>query len=118
MRPARLASAAALLLIGALSAHAGPVPYEATIAVPDVEVRSGPSPAFYATGKLRQGEHVTVVKEEVGWLAVKPPTDAFSWINSHLLQPSSDYKTGMVLANDAEVRVGSALSEQEPTVCQ
>jgi SH3-like domain-containing protein len=118
MRAARLAGGTALLLIGALTAHAEPVPYEATIAVPEVEARSGPSNVYYPTSKLRQGDRVTVVKEEPGWLAIKPSAESFSWINSHLLQPSSDYRTGVVLANDAEVRIGSALTGQEPTVCQ
>ena len=63
MRLARPTSGFALLLIGAATAHAQIAP-EVAISVPEVEVRSGPSPAFYATGKLRQGDRVTVLRED------------------------------------------------------
>ena len=68
MRTVRLLGGMSLVLACAWTAHAEPVPYETTITVPDVEVRSGPSadPKMYATGKLRQGDRVRVVKEVEG----------------------------------------------------
>lgn len=51
------------------------VRYTATIAVPEAELRAGPSndTKLYTTNKLRQGDTVVVVEERPdGWLAVRP----------------------------------------------
>jgi hypothetical protein len=115
MRPARLVSGLALLVLGGAVARAEPPPYEAAIAVPEVEVRSGPSQQYYATSKLRQGDRVTVVREDHGWLAIKPPPGSFSWVNTLFLDDEPGL-TRMVRGTDVEVRVGSALSDDPPTV--
>ena len=65
------------------------VRYTATIAVPEAELRAGPSndTNLYTTNKLRQGDTVVVVEERPdGWLAVRPPSGSFSWINARYLQ--------------------------------
>ena len=65
------------------------VRYTATIAVPEAELRAGPSndTKLYTTNKLRQGDTVVVVEERPdGWLAVRPPSGSFSWINARYLQ--------------------------------
>lgn len=92
-------------------------PYEATIAVAEVDARSGPSGQFYPTGKLRQGERVKVVQEEAGgWLAIEPPVGSFSWINARLIELDASGRSAMVLAPEAPVRPGSTLTDQEPNV--
>src|SRR5438093_11253586 len=81
MQTARLLGGLAVLFIAARAVLAEPT--KASIATPEAIVRSGPSPEFYATGKLRQGDAVRVVGEEVtGWLAIVPPAGSFSWIHT------------------------------------
>jgi hypothetical protein len=93
---------------------AEPIPY--TVIVPEVEVRSGPSPEYYSTSKLRRGDTVQVVREEnKSWLAIKPPLpDSFSWINIKHVQQSGP--AAVVLTDGAPVRVGSRLRNEPPTV--
>jgi hypothetical protein len=106
-----------VLLLG-LFARAESFPYDATVSVPEVEVRSGPNAdKFYATSKLRQGQAVRVVGEKNGWLAISPPPGSFSWVNArHLGQPGS--LTRWVLADDTPVLIGSELTNDPPTVQQ
>lgn len=92
MRSTPLAGGLALGLMLALRgiALAAPVPYTATVTVPEAEVRSGPStdPKFYPTNRLRQGDPVTVLKERSdGWLEIRPPAGSFSWINTKFTSP-------------------------------
>jgi hypothetical protein len=116
MRPAFLLAGGVLLLAGACLFGQTP-PYEATIAIHEVDARSGPSMQFYPTGKLRQGERVKVVQEEAGgWLAIEPPAGSFSWINARLIELDGTGRSAMVLAPEAPVRPGSMLTDQEPNV--
>ena len=81
----RLALAGMLLLLGSQPVWAQGAPGEMSIAVPEVDVRSGPGPLFNVTGKLRQGERVKVVqdpKAPTGWVAIQPPAGSFSWIEA------------------------------------
>ena len=96
-----------------------------TITAPDgVEVRSGPSTAFYATMKLRQGDKVKVAakndKPNAGWIAIEPPTGSQSWINSNFVKlNSSNPSQGIVICHEeapAPVKPASSLSDQEPNV--
>ncbi len=102
----------------AAAAHGQTVPFDATISRPQVEVRSGPSEKLYATGRLRQGASVHVLKEENDWLAITPPPGSFSWISGLVLDVDRTRRTAVVHADGAPVRVGSALVDQEPTVEQ
>src|SRR5262249_8226484 len=90
-------------------------PMEASIAVSRVEVRSGPTTKFYATGELHQGEKVIVVREskEPGWLEIKPPTGSFSWVNTKHVTQVNAYAA--VVKNDAPALIGSALISAKPT---
>ena len=70
----------AIAVLAGLLSSSGPLlgqtyPLRATINVPRVEVRSGPTDKFYVTGELRQGEAVTVIRmaKEPGWLEIAPP---------------------------------------------
>lgn len=115
MRTSRLLAGMALALAVATSARGQQTPYETTIALPEVEVRSGPSTQFYPTAKLRQGAAVRVLEEKDGWLAIAPPSGSFSWINGRLIDRSG--RTAVVVT-EAPVRVGSSVSNQPPTVEQ
>jgi uncharacterized protein YraI len=119
MRPARTIGGMSLLLaICSLAQADPPVPKEAVIAVPEVDVRSGPSPKYYATSKLHQGDRVKIVEEkEGGWLAIQPPAGSFSWINTRYIDHDGQAPTARVLGEGGvPVRVGSALTNQEPDV--
>jgi len=66
-------------------------PYEAVVRADDVYVRSGPGQErYYSTGKLKQGDRVTVIRHDPGgWYVIVPPPGSFSWI-----QASNVNKTG------------------------
>jgi hypothetical protein len=86
------------------------------------EVRSGPSTAsqFYVTNHLAVGEAVEVVQERPdGWLAIRPPKESFSWINTRFLQhivPNQDNWVVVREGVEVPVLIGSALRKDKPTV--
>lgn len=113
MRPAWMIGSLFLVLVLGMDLRAESVPYDATVKVPEVEVRSGPSNKFYPTIKLRQGDKVRVIEEkEGGWLAIKPPEGSFSWIPTKLINHTG--LSGVVLAPNTEVMAGSSLSNERP----
>jgi hypothetical protein len=88
-----------------------------TIIVPEVEVRSGASMSYYATGKLTNGQTVEVVGEAAapGWLRIKPPLQTQSWINTRFVAVKD--KSATVLGDaDVPVKAGSSAPNQEPNV--
>ncbi|MFO1093055.1 MAG: SH3 domain-containing protein [Planctomycetaceae bacterium] len=94
-------------------------PYEAEVRGDDVNVRSGPSLKNYETGKLNQGDRVTVIRHDPGgWFAIAPPPGSFSWVDASHVQ-KADARSGVVRVPDdpnggrgqAFVHVGSALSD-------
>jgi hypothetical protein len=115
-----MTAAVAVMLALGWTAHADPVHPERVVIVPEVEVRSLPSPTAYVTGKLHQGDRVKVVAEkDGGWLAVEPPPGSFSWINNRLIDRDPQHpQYGMVLAPDTPVLIGSSVTNQEPNVQQ
>jgi hypothetical protein len=104
----------ALLAWGWLAVAAGPAAAgEAAVIVPEVEVRSGPSPAFYATGKLFKGDVVEVRKEVNGgaFLEIAPPVGSFSLVRKEAVKPLSP-TTGVVTVENEETLIGSKLSDE------
>jgi hypothetical protein len=91
-------------------------PIEVSVAVPKIEVRSGPTDKFYATGELKQGDAVVVLREakEPGWVEIKPPKGSFSWINSKYVKQVSNYEA--VVLYDATGLVGSSIVNTKPNV--
>jgi hypothetical protein len=107
--------AGGLWLLGVTAAAGQALPYDTTT-ISEVEVRSGPSPVYYATGKLKAGTPVRVVAEkEGGWLAIEPPAGSFSWINGRLLGELTG-RTAVVFAPEAPVLAGSSLLDRQPDV--
>jgi hypothetical protein len=116
MRTAQVFGGLAVLLALGLPARAEPAP-NATVAVPEIEARSGPSSRFYSTGRLCQGDRVCVLREEAdGWLAIVPPPDSFSWVRADLVTQYGRW--AMVEAVEAPILVGSKLYDHPPTVEQ
>jgi hypothetical protein len=109
------------LLALVCNASAQTVPYNATVMVTEAEVRCGASdkPEMYATNRLAKGETVQVVKElDGGWLAIKPPRGAFSWINARNLDKIAPATWMVHTTDDARVPVlyGTSLRSEKPTV--
>jgi hypothetical protein len=91
------------------------------VAVPETEVRSGGSEAYYITGKLRRGDRVEVVpagKNFPGWVAIKPPPGSFSWVNARFVKRRGQYLGDVIAPADTPVPVkpGSSETDQEPNV--
>jgi hypothetical protein len=113
MRPAKIVAGTFLIAGLAAGLYAQSPSSEAVIAVPEVEVRCGPSAVYYPTGKLRQGDKVKVREEkEGGWLAIDPPEGSFSWIESRVLRIHPGSWTADVLIEDVPVRAGSLLNDR------
>jgi hypothetical protein len=105
------------ILGGARPTLAQSYPMRATIAVSKVEVRSGPSDKYYATADLHQGDSVTVigpVKDQPGWLEIKPPWGSFTWVNAKDVKQIDAYEA--VVPKDCQALVGSALNTNKPDV--
>jgi hypothetical protein len=80
-------------LVGLALACAGPLvadddfPYHAYVAVDGAEVVSGPGHRYYATDRLSRGVKVEVYREEAsGWLAIRPPSGSFSWVEAEFVE--------------------------------
>lgn len=114
MRAAWMPGGLALVLLWAGSAHTEPSTQ--TILLPEVLVRSGPSPEFYPTGKLHQGDKVRVLREvTTGWLAIEPPLGSFSWIDKRFVEQTGA-NTAVVSAPEAPILVGSCHVNAKPSV--
>jgi hypothetical protein len=76
-----------LLIAVPASAQVRQFPYEAVVRADNVYVRSGPGQErYYPTGKLQQGDRVTVIRHDPGgWYVIVPPPGSFSWIDASLV---------------------------------
>lgn len=92
-------------------AQVGQSPYEAVVESDNVQIRSGPGGAYYATGTLSRGDRVTVHRHDPGaWYMIGPPPGSFSWIRAKYVR-KLDANRGVLTANNVVVRVGSALED-------
>jgi uncharacterized protein YgiM (DUF1202 family) len=109
--------AVAALLCCALTAVAADVePYEARIATPRAQVRSGPGEKYYPTDTLTSGETVEVYREEAdGWLGIRPPEKSFSLVMERQLKLRDD---GLAEIDEPNVacRIGSRFSDHRNAV--
>lgn len=119
MRSASLLGALTLAALVWATAPARTEPYDATIRQ-DTDVRSGHGDGamFYPTNHLHAGDRVRVVnQEDGGWLAIVPPSRSFSWIRKDLLITNNQQQPPVTVANeDADVRIGSTMTNQPPVV--
>ena len=119
MRSASLLGVLALAALVGSAAPARTQPYDAVIRQ-ETDVRSGhgDGPMFYPTNHLHVGDRVRVVKEEDGgWVAIVPPSGSYSWIRKDLLITNDKQQPPITMVNDdADVRIGSTLTNQPPVV--
>jgi hypothetical protein len=114
------------MLLLAESVFAEP-PFEDRAVTREVDVRSGPSPEFYATSRLRPGDRVQALDDKAaeklpvrpspGWVAIKPPHGSFSWIQDRFLE-HKEGGVAIVLGTDVPVRIGSSVVNDPPRVQQ
>ena len=90
-------------------------PYVASIAAPEVDVRSGPGFDFYETSVLWRGDKVEVYYESDGWLAIRPPLGSFSWVSGRYVNLDLG-NIGTVTIDGLAARIGSEGSELCETV--
>jgi hypothetical protein len=91
-------------------------PYEARVATPRAQIRSGPGEKFYPTDTLVSGETVEVYREEEdGWLGIRPPEKSFSWVLERQLKFRND-GLAEIGGPDVPSRIGSRLSDQRNAV--
>jgi hypothetical protein len=106
---------AALALLAAglgLAAAADPPRRTAAVDVEGVEVRAGQAMNFPATGKLRKGETVIIIREEeTGFCAIQPPPGSVSWVKQiHIgrAELGENGRTNVaVMVDGADVLAGS-----------
>ncbi|MCA9079231.1 MAG: hypothetical protein KDA58_01680 [Planctomycetaceae bacterium] len=94
-------------------------PYQASVAVDDVEVRCGPGQRYYITSKLAAGTQITVHRHDHGgWFMIAPPPGSFSWIATEHVDRQGDQgviripPTAEGLPGRVIVRIGSELSDE------
>ena len=101
-----------LIAIGitAVATAAESFPYQVTIRTPEVTVRSGPGPNFYATGQLAVGDEIEIYQRKSGgWLAIRPPASSFNWVESKKLRMTDDPDLAKVVGEDVVAWIGSEL---------
>lgn len=114
----RLAAVLVVSLVGFTSTSLVPAaepapkfPYSAFVGVGEASVRSGPGETYYPVLNLKIGDAVEVWRHDPGgWLAVRPPEGAFSWVSADFIQQTGE-KTGRVTGNEVNVRVGTKFSD-------
>lgn len=89
-------------------------PYTATVSSLNVVARSGPTYATYSTERLAKLVQVEVCQAgPAGWVAIRPPRDAFDWLPAAAVKVASDRKSGEILADDTPVYIGSNIKKVE-----
>jgi len=93
------------------------VPEKAFVQTKVALARVGPGMEHYPTDALTMGESVEVIERRDGWVAVRPPQNAFGWIEADRLQPV-DAPYADVVSDDTPVWVGSSVTAVDSHDCQ
>lgn len=89
---------------------APPVPYRAQVVVDLAAFRAGPGTQFYSCGQLRRGTMVEVYQREAnGFLAIRPPQQASSWVLASDVELTEQADIGRVLRSDVTSWIDSQL---------
>ena len=84
-------------------------PYTAEIIRDNVNIRSGPSLAYYRSGQLNKGNRITIVGTRFGiWSKIEPPAGSYAWISMQYVDlDSQDQTIGIVKVDNVRVWAGS-----------
>ncbi|MCA9114645.1 MAG: hypothetical protein KDA79_06130, partial [Planctomycetaceae bacterium] len=111
MRTCLAICAVLIPLVSPAEAQIRSFPYQATIAVEQAEVRSGPGSRYYATARLPRGQQIVIHRHDPGgWYMISPPQGSFSWVEASHVQ-RGEGSSGTVTANDVPVWIGSSETE-------
>ena len=89
---------------------APPVPYRAQVVVDLAAFRAGPGTEFYSCGQLRRGTIVEVYKQDAsGFLAIRPPQQASSWVLARDVEMTAETNIGRVLRSNVASWIDSQL---------
>jgi len=89
----------------------------ATVTALNVVSRSGPTYGAYPTERLAKHSQVEVLKEgSAGWVAIRPPRDAFDWLPASSVKLAADRKTGEIVDDGAAAYLGSNVKKIEKHV--
>lgn len=91
-------------MVAAARPDAGP-PGERAVAADGLEVLAEPADTAYPTGTLRRGARVVVLAEDGDWARIRPPADAFEWVDAASLREGGDGTT--TVAARTRVRLGA-----------
>lgn len=111
----------ALVCCGLLSSlgAAETFPYTATVSSLNVTARSGASFGTYPTERLAKHARVEVRKAGAsGWVAIRPPKDAFDWLPALAVKLSEDRKQGEIIVDSAPAYIGSTVRKIDKHVSQ
>ena len=89
---------------------APPVPYRAQVVAESTAYRAGPGMEFYSCGYLQRGATVEVYQQDDrGYLAIRPPEQASSWVLASDVELTDQPDVGRVLRSDVICWIDSQL---------
>ena len=87
-----------------------PVPYRAQVVIGSTAYRAGPGTQFYSCGQLARGEIVEVYQQDAsGFLAIRPPQQASSWVLARDVELTGQAGIGRVLRSNVTSWIDSQL---------
>ena len=87
-----------------------PAPYRAQVVTDSTAYRAGPGRQFYCCGYLVRGEIVEVYQQDAsGFLAIRPPQPASSWVLASDVELTEQADIGRVLRSNVTSWIDSQL---------
>jgi len=87
-----------------------PAPYRAQVVAKSTAYRAGPGLEFYSCGYLQRGETVDVYQQDDrGYLAIRPPQEASSWVLASDVELTDQPDVGRILRSNVISWIDSQL---------
>jgi hypothetical protein len=94
-------------------------PWSGTVVENNVTARSGPTYGSYPTERLPRGTVVEVHRAVAdGWLAIRPPEEAFDWVPEHAVQRDAEDPSLATVTEEFPVFIGSNVKRVEQHLSQ
>lgn len=107
-----LAACAVALGLGTLWAQEEFEPFDVYVDQEEVMARCGPGGEYYRTDPLRHGQRLVVYLEtDTGWLGVRPPAGAFSWVPADAIEVDRSGRLGRVIEDGSLSWIGTHLGK-------